>query len=227
MITHPYTMLLFQVINFYFNLLMDRSKKCAPTIHIFNTFFYPRLLKVGHQGLARWTRRVGETWHFSNVTFDTAPYILNFWRILKNPEETTDSPNWTSICVAGGSICSGPNNDPHSFGNALVFSCHWQQSQVHYLLRFLAGRQSSMHKCFAVSSATFALKRLQLIAELIAIIRPVFAVNGTTPKHSLATSKILSITRAKRQTTWHFVNASVCARLWCIWLFGPGASILL
>ncbi|KAL5261127.1 hypothetical protein ACHWQZ_G006985 [Mnemiopsis leidyi] len=47
-----------EVINFYFNLLMDRSKKCAPTIHIFNTFFYPRLLKVGHQGLARWTRRV-------------------------------------------------------------------------------------------------------------------------------------------------------------------------
>lgn len=47
-----------EVINFYFNLLMDRSKKCAPTIHIFNTFFYPRLLKVGHQGLARWTRKV-------------------------------------------------------------------------------------------------------------------------------------------------------------------------
>jgi len=47
-----------EVINYYFNLLMDRSKKCAPTIHIFNTFFYPRLLKVGHQGLARWTRRV-------------------------------------------------------------------------------------------------------------------------------------------------------------------------
>lgn len=47
-----------EVINFYFNLLMERSKKVEPTIHIFNTFFYPRLLKVGHQGLARWTRRV-------------------------------------------------------------------------------------------------------------------------------------------------------------------------
>eukprot|EP00116_Pleurobrachia_bachei_P002546 sb/3462808/ len=47
-----------EVINFYFNLLMDRSKKVAPSIHIFNTFFYPRLLKVGHQGLARWTRKV-------------------------------------------------------------------------------------------------------------------------------------------------------------------------
>ena len=54
----------FQVINFYFNLLMDRSKKCEPSIHIFNTFFYPRLLKVGHQGLARWTRKVNITKHF-------------------------------------------------------------------------------------------------------------------------------------------------------------------
>jgi len=47
-----------EVINFYFNLLMDRSKKCSPHIHVFSTFFYPRLLKVGHQGLARWTRKV-------------------------------------------------------------------------------------------------------------------------------------------------------------------------
>jgi sentrin-specific protease 1 len=47
-----------EVINFYLSLIMDRGKNCAPTIFVFNTFFYPRLLQVGHQGLAQWTRKV-------------------------------------------------------------------------------------------------------------------------------------------------------------------------
>ena len=47
-----------QVVNFYFCLLMNRSKECAPKIYAFNTFFYPRLLKGGHQELAQWTRKV-------------------------------------------------------------------------------------------------------------------------------------------------------------------------
>lgn len=47
-----------EVINFYFNLLMDRGKKSEPHVHVFSTFFYPRLLKVGHKGLARWTKKV-------------------------------------------------------------------------------------------------------------------------------------------------------------------------
>ena len=38
---------------------MDRSKKAEPHVHVFSTFFYPRLLKVGHKGLARWTKKVG------------------------------------------------------------------------------------------------------------------------------------------------------------------------
>ena len=70
---------IFQVINFYFNLLMDRSKKCAPTIHIFNTFFYPRLLKVGHQGLARWTRKVLADSHDKIDTF-----IIDIWLLINS-----------------------------------------------------------------------------------------------------------------------------------------------
>ena len=46
------------MVNFYFCLLMNRSKECAPKIYAFNTFFYPRLLKDGHQELAQWTRKV-------------------------------------------------------------------------------------------------------------------------------------------------------------------------
>lgn len=83
-----------EVINFYFNMLMERSKKCAPSIHIFNTFFYPRLLKVGHQGLARWTRRVDLFamdlimipihlgMHWCLATVDTRAKTINYYDSL-------------------------------------------------------------------------------------------------------------------------------------------------
>uniref|UniRef100_T2M4M7 Sentrin-specific protease 1 n=1 Tax=Hydra vulgaris TaxID=6087 RepID=T2M4M7_HYDVU len=48
-----------EVINFYFNLIRERSEKKSniPKIHIFNTFFYPKLVKTGFAGIKRWTRK--------------------------------------------------------------------------------------------------------------------------------------------------------------------------
>lgn len=49
-----------EVVNFYFNLLKERSEKDSnlPKVHIFNTFFYPKIMKVGHSGVKRWTRKI-------------------------------------------------------------------------------------------------------------------------------------------------------------------------
>ncbi|XP_044750575.1 sentrin-specific protease-like isoform X2 [Coccinella septempunctata] len=50
-----------EVINFYMNLIMDRSNTGNgnyPKSYCFNTFFYPKLLKDGPESLRRWTRRV-------------------------------------------------------------------------------------------------------------------------------------------------------------------------
>ena len=48
-----------QVINFYFTLIMERSKSGdLPKVYAFNTFFYPKLMSGGHSVLKRWTRKV-------------------------------------------------------------------------------------------------------------------------------------------------------------------------
>ncbi|KAJ2953957.1 hypothetical protein O0L34_g1594 [Tuta absoluta] len=49
-----------EVINFYMNLLMQRSSERAelPRVYATNTFFYPKLMQSGQAGLRRWTRKV-------------------------------------------------------------------------------------------------------------------------------------------------------------------------
>ncbi|KAJ8729114.1 hypothetical protein PYW08_000695 [Mythimna loreyi] len=49
-----------EVINFYMNLLMQRSeeRKDLPKVYATNTFFYPKLMQSGQAGLRRWTRKV-------------------------------------------------------------------------------------------------------------------------------------------------------------------------
>ncbi|XP_077295563.1 uncharacterized protein LOC143917836 [Arctopsyche grandis] len=50
-----------EVINFYMNLIMERSqnkKNDLPKVYSMNTFFYPRLMESGHSALKRWTRKV-------------------------------------------------------------------------------------------------------------------------------------------------------------------------
>ncbi|XP_016998257.3 interaptin isoform X2 [Drosophila takahashii] len=50
-----------EVINFYMNLMTERSEKRPgelPATYAMNTFFVPRLLQAGHAGVKRWTRKV-------------------------------------------------------------------------------------------------------------------------------------------------------------------------
>ncbi|XP_068777459.1 sentrin-specific protease 1 isoform X1 [Struthio camelus] len=48
-----------EIINFYMNLLMERSKeKGLPTVHAFNTFFFTKLKTAGYQAVKRWTKKV-------------------------------------------------------------------------------------------------------------------------------------------------------------------------
>ncbi|KAK2163279.1 hypothetical protein LSH36_82g00005 [Paralvinella palmiformis] len=48
-----------EVINFYMNLLMERSSQDGlPKVHAFNTFFYPKIIKSGQQSVRRWTKKV-------------------------------------------------------------------------------------------------------------------------------------------------------------------------
>lgn len=48
-----------EVINFYMNLLVERSKDPnLPTVNTFNTFFYPKLLSSGYSAVRRWTKKM-------------------------------------------------------------------------------------------------------------------------------------------------------------------------
>ncbi|KAH8342662.1 hypothetical protein KR067_010095, partial [Drosophila pandora] len=50
-----------EVINFYMNMITDRSERRAgqlPSVYAMNTFFVPRLLQNGHAGVKRWTRKI-------------------------------------------------------------------------------------------------------------------------------------------------------------------------
>ncbi|XP_023594586.1 sentrin-specific protease 1 isoform X1 [Trichechus manatus latirostris] len=48
-----------EIINFYMNMLMERSKeKGLPSVHAFNTFFFTKLKMAGYQAVKRWTKKV-------------------------------------------------------------------------------------------------------------------------------------------------------------------------
>lgn len=47
-----------EIINFYMNMLMERSKeKGLPSVHAFNTFFFTKLKTAGYQAVKRWTKK--------------------------------------------------------------------------------------------------------------------------------------------------------------------------
>lgn len=48
-----------EVINFYMNLLVERSKDPnLPSVNTFNTFFYPKLRSSGYSAVRRWTKKM-------------------------------------------------------------------------------------------------------------------------------------------------------------------------
>ncbi|XP_058813155.1 uncharacterized protein LOC131677370 isoform X2 [Topomyia yanbarensis] len=68
-----------EVINFYMNLLIERSELRAnedfPRVYAMNTFFIPKLLASGHAGLKRWTRKV------DIFTYDIIPVPVHVGRV--------------------------------------------------------------------------------------------------------------------------------------------------
>lgn len=68
-----------EVINFYMNLLMERSEQRTddglPKVYSMNTFFIPKLLEAGHAGLKRWTRKV------DIFTYDIIPVPVHVGRV--------------------------------------------------------------------------------------------------------------------------------------------------
>ncbi|RMB90342.1 hypothetical protein DUI87_33228 [Hirundo rustica rustica] len=64
-----------EIINFYMNLLMERSKeKDLPALHAFNTFFFTKLKTSGYQAVKRWTKK----WIFSPWIFSWFPSTSGF-----------------------------------------------------------------------------------------------------------------------------------------------------
>lgn len=48
-----------QVINFYMNLLVERSADPKlPSVNTLNTFFYPKLCSSGYSAVRRWTKKM-------------------------------------------------------------------------------------------------------------------------------------------------------------------------
>lgn len=68
-----------EVINFYMNLLIERSEQRtddgALRVYAMNTFFVPKLLSAGHSGLKRWTRKV------DIFTYDIIPVPVHVGRV--------------------------------------------------------------------------------------------------------------------------------------------------
>lgn len=46
-----------EVINFYMNLIIQRSKSSKQKVHAFNTFFYTKLVKGGYKDVRRWAKK--------------------------------------------------------------------------------------------------------------------------------------------------------------------------
>ncbi|KAL6084903.1 hypothetical protein STEG23_036273 [Scotinomys teguina] len=81
-----------EIVNFYMNLLMERSKSPGyPALHTFNTFFYSKLKCGGYRSVKRWTRTIDiftkeivlvpihlEV-HWSLVAIDLRKKTITYW----------------------------------------------------------------------------------------------------------------------------------------------------
>ena len=57
-----------EIINFYLQMIVARSKENDnwPNVYAMNTFFLPKLMKMGYDSIKRWTRKIGKfTFEFS------------------------------------------------------------------------------------------------------------------------------------------------------------------
>ncbi|XP_045120867.1 sentrin-specific protease 1-like isoform X5 [Portunus trituberculatus] len=73
-----------EVINFYMNLLMERSQKNVnyPRVYAFNTFFYPKLSKSGYHSVRRWTKKsLLEYLKAEHQDKKGLPYDTDVWKL--------------------------------------------------------------------------------------------------------------------------------------------------
>ncbi|XP_070377109.1 sentrin-specific protease 2-like [Dermacentor albipictus] len=81
-----------EVINFYMNLLAERSKKEGyPRVYAFNTFFYPKLVASDYAGVKRWTRTV------DLFSFDIVLVPLHLGATYDSLGPPTGSPRCLSV----------------------------------------------------------------------------------------------------------------------------------
>lgn len=69
-----------EIINFYMNLLVERSrKKYYPRVHAMNIFFYHKLLSDGYASVKRWTKNVDI---FTQDIVAVPIHLTNHWSML-------------------------------------------------------------------------------------------------------------------------------------------------
>eukprot|EP00794_Sanderia_malayensis_P003544 gene3544-4047_t len=90
-----------EVVNFYFNLLYERSKQPGYLkMHFFNSFFYPKLLRTGYSGVKRWTKKVD----IFSVDIVVLPVHLGMhWCLASESESESESDSYLhafSSCVS-------------------------------------------------------------------------------------------------------------------------------
>lgn len=62
------TSALLQIVNFYYNLVAARSATDGRIkVHVFNSFFYSKLIQAGYGGVRRWTKKVCVCFHVCHL----------------------------------------------------------------------------------------------------------------------------------------------------------------
>ncbi|EPY52872.1 SUMO deconjugating enzyme Ulp1 [Schizosaccharomyces cryophilus OY26] len=94
-----------EVINFYMNLLSDRSRSdpSLPQVHVFNTFFYTTLQKKGYTGVRRWARKA----HMRIADFDCVlvPVHLDVhWCMAAINKKKKRFEYWDSLAGSPGKV---------------------------------------------------------------------------------------------------------------------------
>ena len=94
--------------NFYYNLVAARSASDGRIkVHVFNSFFYSKLIQAGYGGVRRWTKKVCVCFHVCHLL---ASYVMRGGGWMRRPRTTevvvTYACQWCCERVGGGSdIC--------------------------------------------------------------------------------------------------------------------------
>ncbi|NWR81808.1 SENP2 protease, partial [Centropus unirufus] len=92
-----------EIINFYMNLLVERSKKEGyPAIHAFSTFFYPKLTSGGYRAVKRWTRNVDL---FKQDLILIPVHLMEHWTLVVIDTRKKTIKYFDSVGLDGSRIC--------------------------------------------------------------------------------------------------------------------------